>query len=380
MLVKPNKPENRAKANLQLSRSQVHSELYNGGAIHNITCESCGSVFQVDPADIGADGRLVRCSSCGHEWMENGINASTTIIAESIGGDRGSSSEGSGANLDKIIPQPSGRFNPAATRIVAPAKDGVAIGGGASGTTAINHRPAKGNSRSDDGLPAASISATAAASAAPATATSGKPLVVNQVAAGRFGTPISGAAHASVSSSRVMVKAGVGGGSGAAGGTTSSPRSAAWFLLFINVIVTLLIVLGYNLYRTALLDDYPLVHKVFEGMGVDFHYRDHQLNLHSVAWETVHSPYKHTIVHVSVTNKNRAPELLKSLEVEYYFDEMLIAKTQAKPKRIINAGGKRVLTFFVPVDHRPINSLRIRINQRIALERTAFTSIPSIEK
>ncbi len=36
----------------------------------NLTCPSCDSTFRIDPGQIGASGRQVRCGSCGHEWNQ----------------------------------------------------------------------------------------------------------------------------------------------------------------------------------------------------------------------------------------------------------------------------------------------------------------------
>jgi predicted Zn finger-like uncharacterized protein len=35
-----------------------------------LTCSSCSTRYLVDPAQLGAAGRLVRCAKCGHSWME----------------------------------------------------------------------------------------------------------------------------------------------------------------------------------------------------------------------------------------------------------------------------------------------------------------------
>ncbi|HEX6101522.1 MAG TPA: zinc-ribbon domain-containing protein [Alphaproteobacteria bacterium] len=35
-----------------------------------LTCSSCSTRYLVDPAQLGASGRLVRCAKCGHSWME----------------------------------------------------------------------------------------------------------------------------------------------------------------------------------------------------------------------------------------------------------------------------------------------------------------------
>lgn len=35
-----------------------------------ITCPSCGSKYNVDPAKLGPQGRTVRCTSCGHSWLQ----------------------------------------------------------------------------------------------------------------------------------------------------------------------------------------------------------------------------------------------------------------------------------------------------------------------
>lgn len=35
-----------------------------------ITCPSCGSKYNVDPAKLGPQGRTVRCTNCGHSWLE----------------------------------------------------------------------------------------------------------------------------------------------------------------------------------------------------------------------------------------------------------------------------------------------------------------------
>ncbi|CAL7963653.1 hypothetical protein MIDIC_70042 [Alphaproteobacteria bacterium] len=34
-----------------------------------IQCENCNTTFNVNPADIGANGRFVRCSQCKYEWL-----------------------------------------------------------------------------------------------------------------------------------------------------------------------------------------------------------------------------------------------------------------------------------------------------------------------
>src|SRR5262249_20574619 len=35
-----------------------------------VTCSSCATRYLVDPAQLGADGRMVRCAKCGHSWMQ----------------------------------------------------------------------------------------------------------------------------------------------------------------------------------------------------------------------------------------------------------------------------------------------------------------------
>jgi predicted Zn finger-like uncharacterized protein len=35
-----------------------------------LTCSSCSTRYLVDPAQLGASGRVVRCAKCGHSWME----------------------------------------------------------------------------------------------------------------------------------------------------------------------------------------------------------------------------------------------------------------------------------------------------------------------
>lgn len=34
-----------------------------------ITCPSCDTRYSIPPESLGADGRMVRCSSCGHRWF-----------------------------------------------------------------------------------------------------------------------------------------------------------------------------------------------------------------------------------------------------------------------------------------------------------------------
>lgn len=34
-----------------------------------VTCPSCGARFRLDPARLGASGKRVRCSACGHRWQ-----------------------------------------------------------------------------------------------------------------------------------------------------------------------------------------------------------------------------------------------------------------------------------------------------------------------
>lgn len=36
----------------------------------DIICESCNTKFRVNIHDIGIKGRFVRCTQCGHEWLE----------------------------------------------------------------------------------------------------------------------------------------------------------------------------------------------------------------------------------------------------------------------------------------------------------------------
>lgn len=33
-----------------------------------LTCSNCATRYHVDPAGLGAEGRVVRCASCGHRW------------------------------------------------------------------------------------------------------------------------------------------------------------------------------------------------------------------------------------------------------------------------------------------------------------------------
>jgi predicted Zn finger-like uncharacterized protein len=35
-----------------------------------VTCSSCATRYLVDPAQLGASGRMVRCAKCGHSWMQ----------------------------------------------------------------------------------------------------------------------------------------------------------------------------------------------------------------------------------------------------------------------------------------------------------------------
>ena len=35
-----------------------------------LTCPQCATRYQVDPAGIGPQGRVVRCSKCGHSWTQ----------------------------------------------------------------------------------------------------------------------------------------------------------------------------------------------------------------------------------------------------------------------------------------------------------------------
>ena len=35
-----------------------------------IRCFACSTRFRIDPASLGVSGRRVRCSSCGHVWLE----------------------------------------------------------------------------------------------------------------------------------------------------------------------------------------------------------------------------------------------------------------------------------------------------------------------
>lgn len=34
-----------------------------------LTCSKCATRYHVDPASLGAEGRTVRCASCGHRWL-----------------------------------------------------------------------------------------------------------------------------------------------------------------------------------------------------------------------------------------------------------------------------------------------------------------------
>jgi predicted Zn finger-like uncharacterized protein len=34
-----------------------------------LTCSNCATRYHVDPASLGAEGRMVRCAGCGHRWM-----------------------------------------------------------------------------------------------------------------------------------------------------------------------------------------------------------------------------------------------------------------------------------------------------------------------
>src|SRR4051812_27139291 len=35
-----------------------------------LTCPACSTRYLVDPAALGADGRMVRCAKCAHTWMQ----------------------------------------------------------------------------------------------------------------------------------------------------------------------------------------------------------------------------------------------------------------------------------------------------------------------
>lgn len=35
-----------------------------------ITCPSCSAKYNVDPAKLGPQGRTVRCTNCGHSWLQ----------------------------------------------------------------------------------------------------------------------------------------------------------------------------------------------------------------------------------------------------------------------------------------------------------------------
>ena len=35
-----------------------------------LTCPACSTRYSVDPANLGRDGRMVRCVKCGHSWMQ----------------------------------------------------------------------------------------------------------------------------------------------------------------------------------------------------------------------------------------------------------------------------------------------------------------------
>ena len=35
-----------------------------------LTCSSCSTRYLVDPAQLGAAGRMVRCAICGHSWLQ----------------------------------------------------------------------------------------------------------------------------------------------------------------------------------------------------------------------------------------------------------------------------------------------------------------------
>ncbi len=39
-----------------------------------LNCPECDTHFFVDPAELGAGGRRVRCGRCGHTWMQSGIS------------------------------------------------------------------------------------------------------------------------------------------------------------------------------------------------------------------------------------------------------------------------------------------------------------------
>ena len=36
-----------------------------------VTCSSCSTRYLVDPAQLGAGGRTVRCAKCGHSWLQS---------------------------------------------------------------------------------------------------------------------------------------------------------------------------------------------------------------------------------------------------------------------------------------------------------------------
>lgn len=44
----------------------------------HLTCPSCDTTFAVDPDQIGAAGRRVRCGSCGHDWFQEAPGADST--------------------------------------------------------------------------------------------------------------------------------------------------------------------------------------------------------------------------------------------------------------------------------------------------------------
>jgi len=76
-----------------------------------LTCPECASRYFVDDANIGPQGRKVRCASCGHAWREGGAAAAIAIDSSSFAPSFGAGFE----------PQFAPNFEPAAPE-VAPVK------------------------------------------------------------------------------------------------------------------------------------------------------------------------------------------------------------------------------------------------------------------
>ncbi|MDZ5761053.1 MJ0042-type zinc finger domain-containing protein [Lyticum sinuosum] len=297
---------------------------------YDISCKNCTAILTVNISDIGESGRLVRCSECDYEWVEYKPNLAKE--------EKNYSDHNRLAckDIDKQIPNDHIINNNVFTK----KKNDIA-----NITDQINKQKNQ------------------------------YPIFYpNKSANNGIITPKSNTLN--TSDNRFKVRKGTHyleyHNLGRSKSITKS--SSSWFFtIIINILVTTIIIFGIIIYN--LFDKQPMINTIFEKIGVDLHKKNNNIAIYNINREVKVLPYKSDIIHITLINNKKNPEIIKSLNIYYYNrGGICVASHNILPNKVIRHDDKRSFIFFIPTG--TVDMISVKVNGITLIKSILIDDVP----